>query len=192
LFQLGEAYEQYIVLGIRTDRGWFFPNPEGTLALFQQLDGPHRILVEPTRIGIERGASPVLVFHYLSDAYASARATDDGSHEGEIRCTVAADGVPRCAGRQWDLGRTGKSAAPSLTTAAPSAGKPCKGRSECASGESCDFAPGCAPGTCVPDMACTDDWVPYCGCDGQTFHESGSCPSKPYSKRGPCDTPAPR
>ena len=113
LFQVGEsAYWHDVVLGIRTDRGWFFPTAESQpdLALSQQLDGPHRIHVAPKRIGIERGEVPVLVFRYLSDEYDSANATDDGSSEGEIRCTVAGDGVPRCASWRSDLGRKGKGA----------------------------------------------------------------------------------
>jgi len=28
--------------------------------------------------------------------------------------------------------------------------------------------------------------VTYCGCDGQTFQGSGSCPPRPYSHRGAC------
>jgi hypothetical protein len=111
LFQIGDdAYGHYIVLAIRTDRGWFFPIPDKQpdLGLLQQLDGPHRIHVEPRQIEIERGEAPALVFRYRSSEYASASAADEGSFEGEIRCVVAADGVPRCASRQAILAATGE------------------------------------------------------------------------------------
>lgn len=111
LFQIGdEAYGHHVVLAIRTDRGWFFPIPEKQpdLGLLQQLDGPHRIHVEPRQIGIERGEPLTLVFRYRSTEYESASAADEGSFEGEIRCAVGADGVPRCASRQGIPAATGE------------------------------------------------------------------------------------
>src|SRR5690349_6192922 len=85
---------------------------------------------------------------------------------------------------------------PAPTTAAPdTAGEPdaaqadgsdCMAASECASGvcegEGCD-----APGKCMPaSRPCTKDLRQYCGCDGQTFSGSGSCPGARFSKREAC------
>ena len=49
---------------------------------------------------------------------------------------------------------------------------------------------GCGPGegTCQPkDRMCTRDLQPYCGCDGQTFRSSGSCPGGRFAHRGECE-----
>jgi hypothetical protein len=46
------------------------------------------------------------------------------------------------------------------------------------------------PGRCVTeDRRCTRDYAAYCGCDGQTFHGSGSCPGARYSAKGECANP---
>ncbi|MBX3183245.1 MAG: hypothetical protein KIT72_04250 [Polyangiaceae bacterium] len=71
-----------------------------------------------------------------------------------------------------------------------------------ADGEACDTAAdcvsgicegkGCGPGggRCVPlDRMCTFDHRQYCGCDGETFGGSGSCPLARYEHRGPCGDP---
>lgn len=69
------------------------------------------------------------------------------------------------------------------------AGEPCLEGAECASGV-CE-GEGCGvdePGTCAPaQRACTRDLRPYCGCDGQTFRTSGSCPGRRYAYRGECE-----
>lgn len=52
------------------------------------------------------------------------------------------------------------------------------------------------PGVCAsPDRMCTRDARPYCGCDGQTFSSSGSCPGRRYASKGKCEdaaAPAPQ
>jgi hypothetical protein len=35
---------------------------------------------------------------------------------------------------------------------------------------------------------CTRDLRTYCGCDGQTFQSSGSCPGKRFANPGECST----
>lgn len=69
-------------------------------------------------------------------------------------------------------------------------GDACESNEECASGicegEGCDV-----PGRCVPQgRACTDDLVPYCGCDGVLFYGSGSCPEGRYDNSLECQAPA--
>jgi hypothetical protein len=59
---------------------------------------------------------------------------------------------------------------------------PCTGGGVCY-GESCG-----APWQCLfTGMACTDDAAPYCGCDGATFYDSSTCPTRPWAHRGECD-----
>lgn len=65
----------------------------------------------------------------------------------------------------------------------------CSSSRDCAPGFDCVGPEGCGvPWACVPagDRACTRDWVPFCGCDGQTFNSSSSCPERPYARRGAC------
>ena len=69
----------------------------------------------------------------------------------------------------------------------PSPSEGCTDDSDC-DGGICE-GEGCGPGegTCVPrDRMCTRDLRPYCGCDGQTFRSSGSCPGKRFAHRGEC------
>jgi hypothetical protein len=48
------------------------------------------------------------------------------------------------------------------------------------------------PGTCVAkNRMCTRDSRPYCGCDGQTFRASGTCPGRRYASEGECSGTAP-
>ncbi|MBP8811985.1 MAG: hypothetical protein KBG48_31465 [Kofleriaceae bacterium] len=67
-------------------------------------------------------------------------------------------------------------------------GAPCEVASQCASGV-CE-GQGCgadAPGVCVDaSRACTMDLAPFCGCDGQTFTGSGSCPGRRFAAKGEC------
>ncbi|MBI3073720.1 MAG: hypothetical protein HYY84_16540 [Deltaproteobacteria bacterium] len=53
----------------------------------------------------------------------------------------------------------------------------------CAGGEGCD-----AKWTCQASRPCTKDLRAYCGCDGQTFRGSGSCPQKKFKHRGACSS----
>ncbi len=68
-------------------------------------------------------------------------------------------------------------------------GAACFGAVSCLSGicegASCDSS---RPGTCVPkERPCTADLVEYCGCDGNTFLSSSSCPGEAFSNRGMCE-----
>ncbi|MEZ4426305.1 MAG: hypothetical protein R3A51_01290 [Nannocystaceae bacterium] len=66
-------------------------------------------------------------------------------------------------------------------------GERCTTAADCQSGV-CE-GEGCEPdaGTCMPKQRmCTRDLRPYCGCDGQTFRASGSCPGRTFSARAPC------
>ena len=67
-------------------------------------------------------------------------------------------------------------------------GGACLSSTDCTSGicegEGCDTD---SPGVCAPQQrGCTRDLRPYCGCDGQTFRTSGSCPGRRYAHKGAC------
>ncbi|MBL8601465.1 MAG: hypothetical protein JNK72_06030 [Myxococcales bacterium] len=63
----------------------------------------------------------------------------------------------------------------------------CRSSAECPNGQMCDGAEGCGVAwRCVALRACTEDLATYCGCDGETFQASGSCPGRPYRQRGAC------
>lgn len=84
---------------------------------------------------------------------------------------------------------TPPAAEPEPATTGKADGASCLASSECASGI-CE-GEGCGddqPGTCMTKMrACTRDRRPYCGCDGQTFETSGSCPGRRFAHRGACE-----
>ena len=67
------------------------------------------------------------------------------------------------------------------------AGAACSTAAECESGICEGEGCGDSAGTCASaSRACTRDLRQYCGCDGQTFQASGSCPGQRFSKPGPC------
>ena len=67
-------------------------------------------------------------------------------------------------------------------------GPPCSTSDDCPDGTFCIGPEGCdVQWTCQPFRPCTRDLRPYCGCDGQTFQSSGTCPERPYAHRGPCE-----
>ncbi len=80
-----------------------------------------------------------------------------------------------------------------------SGGGMASGGSGAASGGAGSCLEGTCQGTCegttcggewicnTEQGACTSDLRQYCGCDGKTFEDSSSCPSKAYEKRGACD-----
>jgi hypothetical protein len=71
----------------------------------------------------------------------------------------------------------------------PDGGRTCQSSADCRPGEECMIREGCAvPSFCGPALGrpCTGDSVPYCGCDGNTFMASSSCPTRTYAFRGPC------
>lgn len=66
-------------------------------------------------------------------------------------------------------------------------GDACTTADQCASGVCEGEGCGDANGVCAPrNRACTKDLRAYCGCDGQTFRTSGSCPGQRFSHRGEC------
>lgn len=72
----------------------------------------------------------------------------------------------------------------------PDVGRTCTSSADCNAGEECYIAAGCGvPSYCGPGLGrpCTDDLATFCGCDGQTFSSSSSCPSRTYAHRGPCE-----
>jgi hypothetical protein len=70
-------------------------------------------------------------------------------------------------------GATGGQSACSPT--APCATGLCVGAS-CGSGWTC----------VVDDRTCATNLADYCGCDGVTFQDSSTCPTRPYAYRGAC------
>lgn len=69
-----------------------------------------------------------------------------------------------------------------------SAGAPCFSAGQCESntceGGSCD---GNEAGSCAPvDRACSEVAGLFCGCDGNTFSASESCPGEPFAYKGAC------
>ena len=78
---------------------------------------------------------------------------------------------------------------PSAASDGPqAAGGPCLAASDCQSGV-CE-GEGCGPdqpGVCAPEQrACTRDRRPFCGCDGQEFFGSSTCPGNRFQHKGPC------
>jgi len=80
---------------------------------------------------------------------------------------------------------------PTPTDLAPAdAPRTCRSTADCNPGEECLIREGCdVPSYCGPALGrpCTDDLAAYCGCDGQTFTGSSSCPPRVYARRGPCE-----
>lgn len=66
----------------------------------------------------------------------------------------------------------------------------CNAHSDCPSRTPmCLGPPGCgAAFRCQRARGCTRDRVPFCGCDGQTFYASSTCPGQPYLRSGSCET----
>jgi hypothetical protein len=67
-------------------------------------------------------------------------------------------------------------------------GAACWEGAQCESGI-CE-GPGCledSPGVCAPaHRPCTRDLRPYCGCDGETFFTSSTCPRQRFEAKGAC------
>jgi hypothetical protein len=82
------------------------------------------------------------------------------------------------------------SAPPDATMPPGDAMRPCRSHADCNAWEECHIREGCdVPSYCGPRLGrpCTEDLAPYCGCDGQTFMASSTCPTRVYARRGPCE-----
>lgn len=118
----------------------------------------------------------------------------------DLREYCGCDGVTfgasgSCPGRRFAYAGECKAAEPE-PPACPGApdcpkqadGSPCLAGTDCISG-TCE-GEGCGadtPGVCVAERRrCTRDRRPYCGCDGNTFYGSGTCPGRRYSAREMC------
>lgn len=81
---------------------------------------------------------------------------------------------------------------PTPTDVAPvDVARQCRSTADCGPGEECLIREGCdVPSYCGPQLGrpCTDDLASFCGCDGQTFTGSSTCPPRVYARRGPCES----
>lgn len=67
-------------------------------------------------------------------------------------------------------------------------GPACFGSGDCESGTACRGPRGChAAWACGAPVACGDDRIAYCGCDGTTFYAASGCPGRPYEHPGACN-----
>jgi hypothetical protein len=75
----------------------------------------------------------------------------------------------------------------SATAGGGATGAACTAGADCASGICEGEGCGAGQGKCAAaKRACTYDLQTYCGCDGNTFDASGTCPERRYSHRGAC------
>ncbi len=101
------------------------------------------------------------------------------SPDGCNTCTCMPDGTLGCTLRGCLDGGLPDVTAP----------RRCTSSADCREGEECHIVEGCeTPSYCGPRLGrpCTDDLAPFCGCDGNTFYGSSTCPQRTYSRRGPC------
>ena len=124
-----------------------------------------------------RIASILLVTGLLAHACNKEGTTPPAADAGDAGVADAGD-----AGDGADDGADDGSTTPK------GAGESCLAAAECESGV-CE-GEGCGddqPGTCAAaERMCTRDLQQYCGCDGETFGASGSCPGARYAHKGPC------
>lgn len=118
------------------------------------------------------------------------RAGTEKSEAPATAATVPPEETSALGGEDGGSEAAESSGAASLDeTVAKEDGASCASGLECASGI-CE-GEGCtddALGTCMPrGRMCTKDLRPYCGCDGVTFRDSGSCPMRRFQHRGPCE-----
>jgi len=101
------------------------------------------------------------------------------------------EGAPPAAGKT----PSAPPAAAKTPTAPPAGGE----KTLAAVGAACDSAADCETGVCegegcapgrgrcaAKNRSCTRDRRAYCGCDGNTFYSSGSCPGRRFASRGAC------
>jgi hypothetical protein len=102
---------------------------------------------------------------------------------------AAADSTPEPAESGGEGAEAGEDTGGKLPGPALPEGPLCDSDADCGEGMLCEGV-GCDPGQgrCVArDRICTRDLAQYCGCDGQLFETSGTCPGRRYVYRGPCD-----
>jgi hypothetical protein len=109
--------------------------------------------------------------HGADGAAGAASAGTTGSHDAG---TDAAGGGGGSAGASGAAGSSGDAG-----TNRPCLDMTCNGTCK---GQSCDTAWTCD----MTAQACTADIADYCGCDGQTFQASSSCPTRAFASRGAC------
>lgn len=101
----------------------------------------------------------------------------------------ARDALPRDVGSA-DIGfrdAAAFDASPPDTGGSDAGARTCHTSTDCLRTELCFGPQGCGlPWTCVPSMACTHDFAPFCSCRGVTVFGSSSCPPEPYAIRGAC------
>ncbi len=115
----------------------------------------------------------------LTEADAGAGPSDGSGGAGEESGPVASADPGAGPGKGPGGGGTGKGVRD---------GGACERGEQCASGI-CE-GQGCGAerkGVCMSqNRRCTRDLRAFCGCDGQTFRASGSCPGRRYSARAAC------
>jgi hypothetical protein len=117
--------------------------------------------------------------HPIGERDAAARV------DGGVSLIDGGGGSDDGGGGPIDAGASEDSGLTRIDGGAPtcSAESPCGPDGVC-TGTSCDTAWECLPPI---GGGCTDDVAPFCGCDGVTFGDSSSCPTRPYAHRGPCE-----
>jgi hypothetical protein len=66
-------------------------------------------------------------------------------------------------------------------------GATCSTAADCQSGICEGEGCGTPDGVCAPKMrGCTKDLRPYCGCSGESFSTSSTCPGRRFAHRGEC------
>lgn len=94
-------------------------------------------------------------------------------------CFAAAVALSACAAKQ--------KSPPEQQPAAEPPPPHCVSTPDCPPGLVCEGGAGCdKTWACVPQRPCTRDLVAFCGCDGQTFFASSTCPGRRYAHLGTC------
>jgi hypothetical protein len=75
-----------------------------------------------------------------------------------------------------------------LATPEPAGPRVCAGSGDCPRGQVCTGDQGCGmEWHCArPARPCLDDTQYFCGCDGESFRASMTCPGQPHRHRGSC------
>ena len=109
--------------------------------------------------------------------------------------SVVVQGTPDDSGVEADApptDRPGLDVTDDRPASSNDVGRACTTPADCAGDQACVGAEGCGtPWTCqsVEGRVCNGDWSPMCGCDGQTFYGTWSCPDRPFARRGLCTMP---